>query len=162
MTDLEDEEDWAVSDEPQEEDSESNAVVSESALDRCTSTLHILPCNSTLHLLPCTLAPAPLYLRPCSAAPAPVAVPAPLHLLFCTCTSAPLQCTLHLLPGQAGVWPGGQDRVPAHHAADACHAPGEAQPVHHSPTHGNCSKPDKESKYPAVPGHGRISTLAAK
>lgn len=34
MTDLEDEEDWAVSDEPQEEDSDSNAVVAESALDR--------------------------------------------------------------------------------------------------------------------------------
>ena len=34
MTDLEEEEDWAVSDEPQEEDNDSNAVVAESALDR--------------------------------------------------------------------------------------------------------------------------------
>merc|ERR1712106_410482 len=34
MCDLEDEEDWAVSDEPQEEDNDSNAVVAESALDR--------------------------------------------------------------------------------------------------------------------------------
>jgi len=34
MTDLEDEDDWAVSDEPQEEDNDSNAVVAESALDR--------------------------------------------------------------------------------------------------------------------------------
>ena len=34
MCDLEDEEDWCVSDEPQEEDSDSNAVVAESALDR--------------------------------------------------------------------------------------------------------------------------------
>ena len=34
MTDLEDEADWAVSDEPQEEDNDSNAVVAESALDR--------------------------------------------------------------------------------------------------------------------------------
>ena len=34
MCDLEDEDDWAVSDEPQEEDSDSNAVVAESALDR--------------------------------------------------------------------------------------------------------------------------------
>jgi len=34
MTDLEEEDDWAVSDEPQEEDNDSNAVVAESALDR--------------------------------------------------------------------------------------------------------------------------------
>jgi len=34
MCDLEDEDDWAVSDEPQEEDNDSNAVVAESALDR--------------------------------------------------------------------------------------------------------------------------------
>jgi len=34
MCDLEEEDDWAVSDEPQEEDSDSNAVVAESALDR--------------------------------------------------------------------------------------------------------------------------------
>ena len=34
MCDLEEEEDWSVSDEPQEEDSDSNAVVAESALDR--------------------------------------------------------------------------------------------------------------------------------
>jgi len=34
MTDLEDEDDWAVSDEPQEEDNDSNSVVAESALDR--------------------------------------------------------------------------------------------------------------------------------
>jgi len=34
MTDLEEEEDWAISDEPLEEDNESNAVVAESALDR--------------------------------------------------------------------------------------------------------------------------------
>ena len=31
---IQDEDDWAVSDEPQEEDSDSNAVVAESALDR--------------------------------------------------------------------------------------------------------------------------------
>ena len=34
MTDLEEEEDWAISDEPLEEDNESNSVVAESALDR--------------------------------------------------------------------------------------------------------------------------------
>jgi len=34
MTDLDDEDDWAVSDEPQEDDNDSNAVVAESALDR--------------------------------------------------------------------------------------------------------------------------------
>ena len=34
MCDLEEEDDWAVSDEPQEEDSDSNAVVAESSLDR--------------------------------------------------------------------------------------------------------------------------------
>jgi len=34
MTDLEEEDDWAVSDEPQEDDNDSNAVVAESALDR--------------------------------------------------------------------------------------------------------------------------------
>ena len=34
MCDLEEEDDWSVSDEPQEEDSDSNAVVAESALDR--------------------------------------------------------------------------------------------------------------------------------
>merc|ERR1719447_2456991 len=34
MCDLEEEDDWAVSDEPQEEDSDSNAVVEESSLDR--------------------------------------------------------------------------------------------------------------------------------
>ena len=33
-TSIQDEDDWAVSDEPQEEDSDSNAVVAESALDR--------------------------------------------------------------------------------------------------------------------------------
>merc|ERR1719400_1205063 len=56
MTDLEDEEDWAVSDEPQEEDSDSNAVVAESALDRLACGLggktvfpHIL--NSTPQMM---------------------------------------------------------------------------------------------------------------
>merc|ERR1719209_536518 len=34
MCDLEEEEDWAISDEPLEEDNESNSVVAESALDR--------------------------------------------------------------------------------------------------------------------------------
>jgi len=34
MTDLEDEDDWATNDEPEEEDSDSNSVVAESALDR--------------------------------------------------------------------------------------------------------------------------------
>jgi len=55
MTDLEDEDDWAVSDEPQEDDNDSNAVVAESALDRLACGLggktvfpHILQMTPTM------------------------------------------------------------------------------------------------------------------
>merc|ERR1719187_968245 len=55
MTDLEEEEDWAISDEPLEEDNESNAVVAESALDRLACGLggksifpHILTMTPTM------------------------------------------------------------------------------------------------------------------
>merc|ERR1719187_603098 len=55
MTDLEEEEDWAISDEPLEEDNESNAVVAESALDRLAVGLggktvfpHILQLTPTM------------------------------------------------------------------------------------------------------------------
>merc|ERR1719228_1166318 len=55
MCDLEDEDDWAVSDEPKEEDNDSNAVVAESALDRLACGLggksifpHILQMTPTM------------------------------------------------------------------------------------------------------------------
>jgi len=55
MTDLEEEEDWAISDEPLEEDNESNAVVADSALDRLAVGLggktvfpHILQLTPTM------------------------------------------------------------------------------------------------------------------
>lgn len=55
MTDLEDEDDWSISDEPQEEDNDSNAVVAESALDRLACGLggksifpHILQMTPTM------------------------------------------------------------------------------------------------------------------